>query len=357
MLLQSKSSFNTLGAALLSYLVFASPTALAAGKGLPAEVVTVKTQVLDKRIEAVGTLKANESIMLRPEQSGKITSVLFNEGDRVEKGKSLFSLDSSIYRAELQEAKAKVELSKTDFNRATSLLKKKVGSAQDRDSSRAQLKVDQAQEALAQARLDKMTLKAPFSGLTGLRKVSPGDYVTAGQDLVEITDLSSMKLDFRIPEIYLAELKKATVLEVLVDALPGQVIKGEVSAISPSADFKAHNIEVRATVPNPDGTLRPGLFAKVSLIVDRQETILIPEQAIIPKDGQFFVMRVIEGNIVEMLPVKMGQRRPGLVQIHEGLAAGDTLIVAGQIKLFPGMPITPIFVDGSQQKTSDTQGE
>jgi membrane fusion protein (multidrug efflux system) len=166
-----------------------------------------------------------------------------------------------------------------------------------------------------------------------------------------------MKLDFRIPEIYLVELKKGTVLEILVDALPGQVIKGEVSAISPSADFKAHNIEVRATVPNPDGTLRPGLFAKVSLIVDRQETILIPEQAIIPKDGQFFVMRVIEGNIVEMLPVKMGQRRPGLVQIHEGLSAGDTLIVAGQIKLFPGMPITPIFVDGSQQKPSDTQGE
>lgn len=344
---------QTLSALFVMALFSLSQTSLA--QGLPAEVIKVKSQQLDTRIEAVGNLRANESIMLRPEQSGRIVKVLFAEGERVTAGTPLFRLDSAIYSAELKEAQARVELSTTDYDRAKNLLKKRVGSAQERDSNLAQLKVNQAQQALAKARLDKMTLKAPFAGITGLRLVSPGDYVNAGQDLVEITDLSQIKVDFRVPEIYLSALKPGTEMEIEVDALPGRILKGKISAIAPSADSRAHNIEVRALLPNEEGLLRPGLFAKVALLVERQQAIVIPEQAIVPKDGQFFVMRVAEGNVVEMVPVAMGQRRPGVVQINSGLNEGDTLIIAGQIKLFPGMPVTPIFVDGSQQKP--TAGE
>ncbi len=326
-------------------------------QGLPAEVITVTSKTLDKTISAVGNLRANESIMLRPEQSGRINKILFSEGGKVEKGAPLFVLDSSIYIAELKSAQARVQLSRVDYDRAKSLLRKKVGSVQERDSTLAQLRVDQAQEALAQARLDKMTIKAPFTGYTGLRLVSPGDYVNQGENLVELTDLSTLKLDLRVPEIYLSELQPGRELEVNVDALPGNVIKGKVTAISPSSDSNAHNIEIRASIPNTDGKLRPGLFAKVSLLVDQQTTVVIPEQAIIPKDGLFFVMTVTEENKVAMAPVKMGQRRPGVVQIIEGLNNGDVLITAGQIKLFPGMPVTPIFVDGSQQKPAEKQGE
>lgn len=326
-------------------------------QGLPAEVITVSSKTLDKTISAVGNLRANESIMLRPEQSGRINKILFSEGGKVEKGTPLFVLDSSIYIAELKSAQARVQLSRVDYDRAKSLLRKKVGSAQERDSTLAQLRVDQAQEALAQARLDKMTIKAPFTGYTGLRLVSPGDYVNQGENLVQLTDLSTLKLDLRVPEIYLSELQAGRELEVNVDALPGEVIKGKVTAISPSSDSNAHNIEIRASIPNTDGKLRPGLFAKVSLLVDQQTTVVIPEQAIIPKDGLFFVMTVTEDKKVAMAPVKMGQRRPGVVQIIEGLKNGDVLITAGQIKLFPGMPVTPIFVDGSQQKPAEKQGE
>jgi len=326
-------------------------------QGLPAEVITVSSKTLDKTISAVGNLRANESIMLRPEQSGRINKILFSEGGKVEKGTPLFVLDSSIYIAELKSAQARVQLSRVDYDRAKSLLRKKVGSAQERDSTLAQLRVDQAQEALAQARLDKMTIKAPFTGYTGLRLVSPGDYVNQGESLVQLTDLSTLKLDLRVPEIYLSELQPGRELEVNVDALPGEVIKGKVTAISPSSDSNAHNIEIRASIPNTDGKLRPGLFAKVSLLVDQQTTVVIPEQAIIPKDGLFFVMTVTEDKKVAMAPVKMGQRRPGVVQIIEGLKNGDVLITAGQIKLFPGMPVTPIFVDGSQQKPAEKQGE
>ena len=326
-------------------------------QGLPAEVITVSSKTLDKTISAVGNLRANESIMLRPEQSGRINKILFSEGGKVEKGTPLFVLDSSIYIAELKSAQARVQLSRVDYDRAKSLLRKKVGSVQERDSTLAQLRVDQAQEALAQARLDKMTIKAPFTGYTGLRLVSPGDYVNQGENLVQLTDLSTLKLDLRVPEIYLSELQPGREIEVNVDALPGEVIKGKVTAISPSSDSNAHNIEIRASIPNTGGKLRPGLFAKVSLLVDQQTTVVIPEQAIIPKDGLFFVMTVTEENKVAMAPVKMGQRRPGVVQIIEGLNNGDVLITAGQIKLFPGMPVTPIFVDGSQQKPAEKQGE
>lgn len=347
-------------------IVFAVTAALlsvpAFAQGLPAEVITVSTKILDKTISAVGNLRANESIMLRPEQSGRIDEILFTEGGKVEKGTPLFILDRSIYIAELKSAQARVQLSRVDYDRAKSLLRKKVGSAQDRDSTLAQLRVDQAQEALAQAKLDKMTIKAPFTGFTGLRLVSPGDYVNQGENLVELTDISNLKLDLRVPEIYLSELQVGRELEVNVDALPGNTIKGKVTAISPSSDSNAHNIEIRASIPNTNGTLRPGLFAKISLLVDQQTTVVIPEQAIIPKDGLFFVMTVTEDHKVAMNPVKMGQRRPGVVQIIDGLKDGDILITAGQIKLFPGMPVTPIFVDGSQQQKpaaapAEKQGE
>lgn len=321
-------------------------------QGLPVEVVTVKSQVLDKKISAIGTLKANESITLRPEQSGTVENILFQEGEKVDAGTPLFKLDSSIYEAELKEAKARVQLSRTDYDRARSLLKKKVGSAQERDSTLAQLRVNQAQQALAQTRLNKMTLTAPFTGFTGLRKVGPGDYVNEGDDLVELTDLSSMKLDFRVPEIYLSELQVGRALDIRIDALPGEKISGEVFAVSPSADSRAHNIQVRATIPNPDGKLRPGLFAQVNLLVDQQTTVVVPEQAILPKDKAFFVMTVIEDK-VNLAPVTLGQRRPGIVQIISGLSEGDVLITAGQIKLFPGMPVTTIFTDGSQKANNE----
>ncbi|WP_286237234.1 efflux RND transporter periplasmic adaptor subunit [Neptuniibacter halophilus] len=336
---------------LASLSVFAVSPARA--QGLPAEVITVKSQILDRTIAAVGTLRANESIMLRPEQSGRIEKILFSEGEQVKQGDTLFQLDSAIYRAELQEARARVQLSRTDYERARSLLKKRVGSEQERDSSLAQLRVNQAQEALAQTRLDKMTIKAPFSGYTGLRLVSPGDYVNQGEDLVELTDLSRMKMNFRVPEIYLAELRPGREIRVQVDALPGEPLSGTIMAVSPSSDQNAHNIEVRATIPNTEGRLRPGLFAKAEILIEQQESVVIPEQAIVPQDGSFFVMTVEEGKVA-MNPVKLGQRRPGVVQISEGLSAGQVLITAGQIKLFPGMPVTPIFTDGSQQKPAET---
>ena len=279
---------------------------------------------------------------------GRIEKILFDEGQQVKAGAPLFTLDAAIYQAELKEAEARVHLSEIAYQRAASLLKKRVGSEQERDSTLAQLQVDQAKRALAQTRLNKMRVTAPFTGMAGLRKVSPGDYVTAGQDLVKLTDLSKMKVDFRVPEIYLADIAPNQQLDVQLDAFPGKIFTGTVYAIAPSADNRAHNIELRASIPNEEGRLRPGLFAQIRLVLASDNTsILIPEQAIIPNDGGFFVQRVAAGNTIEMVPVKLGQRRPGEVQISSGINAGDVIVTAGQLKLRPGMPVTPIFVDGT----------
>ncbi|WP_245600954.1 efflux RND transporter periplasmic adaptor subunit [Marinobacterium jannaschii] len=322
-----------------------------APQGLPAEVVHVQSQTLDKRISVVGNLRANESLKLSAEQSGRIETILFQEGQQVKAGKPLFQLDKAIYAAEMRQAQARVKLSQIAYDRATNLLQKRVGSEQSRDQAFAELEVDRAQLALASTRLEKMTVKAPFSGITGLRLVSPGDYVNPGQELVELTDISSLKVDFRVPEIYLQTLKPGSQIEVEIDAFPGQRFQGEVYAIAPGSDSRAHNIQVRARIKNTDGALRPGLFAKVELIASRDKTaLMIPEQAIIPQDSGFFVLRMKEDKTVEMAPVVLGQRRPGIVQISSGLNPGDVIVTAGQLKLFPGMPITPIYVDGSQPK-------
>ncbi len=317
-------------------------------RGLPAEVIRLQPEPLTPAIDAVGNLKANESVLIRPEQSGQIRSILFEEGQHVEAGTVLFQLDTALYDAALAQSRARVNLSQQEYQRAQRLLQRKVGSENDRDAALAQLRVNQAEASLAQTRIDKMSIRAPFAGTTGLRQVSPGDYVSTGQDLVELIDTRSLKLDFRIPEIYLPAVAPGQPVSVRVDAFPGRIFRGEIYALSPSSDARAHNLELRARISNSDGALRPGLFARIKLQGSTDDqALLVPEQAVLLQEGSFSLMKVGNGNTVEIVPVTLGQRRPGKVQILEGASAGDIIVTAGHLKLFPGMPVTPVFVDGS----------
>ncbi len=326
-------------------------------EGLPAEVVHVETKPLTQMIEAVGGLSANESIIIRPEQSGSVEKVLFTEGSSVKSGETLIVLESSLYKAQLQESKARVNLSRIAYNRADSLVKKKVGSQQDLDSSLAELQMDQAKQQVAQTQLDKMTIKAPFEGVIGLRKFSPGDYVTVGQDLVELTDINTMKVDFKVPENQLPNLRIGQEIKILVDALPGESFTGSIYAIAPSIDARSHNIAIRAKIENRDNLLRPGLFARIQIILSTDDNaIMVPEEAIIPQNESFFVMTVSDDKIA-MVPVKLGLRRNGEVNITSGLEEGQVIVTAGQIKLFPGSPVTPIFVDGTAKKPAESSAE
>ena len=323
-----------------------SLTAISPSTGTPnattVEAEKVSVGSIDRQIEAVGTLASNESVILSPEITGRITEILFEEGQEVKAGTPLIRLDDAIARAELAQIEASMILSKTNYDRAETLLKEKSGTARARDEALSKLRADQAGVALAKAKLEKNTLSAPFDATIGLRNVSIGDYVNPGQQLVNLEDIKMLKVDFRMPEIYLDALKTGQKIEVKIDAFAGQVFTGEVYAIDPRVDVNGRTVVLRARLPNEGGVLRPGLFARVNLLVSRNETaLLIPEQALIPQGTDRFVYRVVDGKAA-MTKVKTGQRRTGQVEVLEGLTADDVIVTAGQMKLRPDMAVNTI---------------
>ncbi|HZD25322.1 MAG TPA: efflux RND transporter periplasmic adaptor subunit [Alphaproteobacteria bacterium] len=307
--------------------------------GTPVEAAPVEVSTVRETITVIGSLRSNESVIVRPEITGRITEIHFEEGQRVKQGDLLFSLDRDVLEASLREARASLAASRRDYERADELLKKGAGTARQRDDALGKLEIDQARLALAQARLERTRITAPFGGIVGLRQVSIGDYVSPGQDLVNLENIDPIKVEFRVPEVYLRLLKVGMKLTVTVDALPGETFEGEVYAIDPRFDAAGRSVALRATIPNPDSRLRPGLFARVEMIAaERPQAILIPEQAIMPRGEQQFVYRVIDGK-AEMTRVTLGIRRRGQVEVTDGLSPGDVVVSAGHQKLREGTPV------------------
>lgn len=312
------------------------------GMAMPVEAQPVQAQGVRQEIIAVGSLLSNESVVLSPEIAGRIVKVQFREGRPVEAGTPLFLLDDSVHRAELEQAKAALSLSQRNHERATELFERKLISARERDEAAARLDVDRATVALAEARLAKTRIVAPFDGVVGLRTVSPGDYVQPGQALAPLEQIRVLKADFRLAEAALSSIAVGQTLNLEVDAYPGQIFPGTVYAIDPRLAEETRSIGVRARVPNDKGLLRPGLFARVRLVVaERPNALLVPEQAIVPQGDKLFVY-VIEDGKAAIRPVRVGLRQAGQAEIVEGLQAGDIVITAGMQKIGPGSPVTPI---------------
>lgn len=318
----------------------AAPARRAGGGGIPVEAARVRIEAVLDEVTAVGTLRSNESVILRPEIAGRIAAIDFAEGEPVEQGRALVSLDDSTHQAELADAKATLNLAERTFKRLDELYGKGSTTARERDEALAKLESARAALQLSQARLDKTDVTAPFSGILGLRRVSPGDYVTPGQDLVNLEDIDPLKVDFRIPERYLSSLSDGQEIRVRVDAFPDRAFTGKVYAIDPQIDPAGRSIAIRARIDNPERVLRPGLFARVRLIVDqRPRAMVVPEQAIVPRGEERYVFRVVDGKAA-LTRVRVGQRRAGDVEIVDGLSAEDTVITAGQLKLRDGVPVT-----------------
>ncbi|KPJ94165.1 MAG: hypothetical protein AMJ53_05850 [Gammaproteobacteria bacterium SG8_11] len=309
---------------------------------MPVEVAKVIQGTVNVDISAVGTLQANESVVIRPQISGRIETIHFDEGQNVQKGAVLFSLDASEYRAQVAESEATVKLAQVKFNRSKDLLKKNLSSQQQFDEDSAKLDEANAQLALYKDRLAKTVIRAPFSGVSGLRKVSPGDVVQPGQELVHLEDIHLLKLDFRAPEIYLPDLRTGLEVNVVTDAFPNETFAGKVYAIAPRVDEASRSVLLRARITNDRGMLRPGMFAKVQLrLASRENALLIPEEALWPVGKDMFVYIVVDGKAV-MSKVKVGKRLKGQVEILEGLSKGDTVVTAGQMKLRSEAPVMPV---------------
>ena len=312
----------------------------AKGGGVPVKVGTVRTGTISEEASAVGTLLANESVMIRPERDGRISAIHFTEGQAVRKGETLVSLDTAEIEAQLAAVTSELTLNRSRFKRAQELQEKKFISAQALDDAREALNQSAARQAEVRARLEKSTVVAPFEGVAGLRQVSPGAYVKAGQDVARLEGIGTLKLDFRLPELYLGRIRPKQDVVVRVDAYADEIFRGEIYAIEPAVEESSRTVLLRARVPNPAVRLKPGMFARVALVLEtRENALIIPEQALVPQGKERYVYRLADGKAV-MERVDVGLRRPGEVEVRKGLTAGQTIIVDGQLRLRDGAPVT-----------------
>lgn len=313
---------------------------------LPVKAVPVIQDTIIAELGALGTLRSDEAILIRPEIAGRVQTIHFQESQLVNKGEPLITLDQAEHKANLDRSTAQLRLEQISFERVRDLYNKQLTSRQNLDEAQAKLDAARADQAVDQARLEKTVIRAPFPGVVGLRQVSVGAYVSPGQDLAALGSIGSIKLDFQVPEIYLAKLRNGQPLTIQVDAYPDRVFPGSVYAIDPALDAETRTLRLRARLPNPDSLLRPGMFARVALILEKREkALLVPEQAIVPQGQRTFVFRVVDGKAV-LTPVTLGQRRPGQVEILEGVKANELIVTDGQIKLRDGIPVSVLPANG-----------
>ena len=309
------------------------------------EVITVEAQPVSidtvlATIQAVGSLRPNEAVVVSPETAGRIARLHFDEGDAIEAGAVLVELDAAILRAELDKAQSDLTLAEANRQRAMTLASQGTGTLRARDEAIAAHKAAQANVVLAEAWLEKATIAAPLSGMIGMRSVSVGAYVSPGDRIVELVDIDPIKVDFRVPELVLSSLRVGQSIHVTVDAFPGEAFDGEVYVIDPIVDANGRAVRLSARVPNPDGRLSPGLFARVQIVAGRRENaVLVPESAVFAEDQTRYVYRVVDGRAVRT-KVELGQRRPGEVEVLSGLDHEALVITAGQQQIRDGSPVT-----------------
>jgi membrane fusion protein (multidrug efflux system) len=310
--------------------------------GWPAPVVeAVEAQKRDVNLQvsALGTLQADQAITVRPEITGIVTRIDFEDGERVEKGDLIITLDDTALTARLMQAEARLTLTRANYQRAEQLLKQGSGTARARDEALNDFKSAEAEVAAAETALHKATITAPFSGIIGLRQVSLGEYVTAGQAITTLADVDNLRIDFRVSEVFLTEVGKGQEVNVVFDALPEQDYTGVISALDPVVSVEGRALSVRAIIRNVDGKLRPGLFGRVEIVTDTRRSIMLPEAAIVTTPtGDRAVFIVVDGH-AKMNPVTIGTRVPGEVEILAGVEDGDTVIVSGQLKVQNGAPV------------------
>lgn len=313
-------------------------------------VVTAAAAVrpLGLEIEAVGTARANESVDVTSKATNVVTAIRFREGALVKKGDVLVELDSAEARAELEEAEATLAESQNQFDRSRDLFAQQALSVAQLDLIEATLKGNRARVSAAKARLADTVIRASFDGRTGFRQVSVGSLVNPGTVITTLDDTSIINLDFTVPEIYLYAVERGLKVAAQTAGLPGREFEGVVSNLGSRVDPVTRSITVRAEIPNKEGVLRPGMFMTVKLFGEPEPTLLVPEAAIVPEQGKTFVFVVRDGT-VELREVRIGKRRPGVVEIVDGLREHEHVIVEGTQKVRDGSRVRERLQDAADR--------
>ena len=300
----------------------------AGAAAIPVITQPARVEPMGIEIEAVGTTQANESVDVTSKASNTVTAIRFREGDEVERGAVLVEMDAAQVRAALAEAEAALTRSKSAFDRSRDLQSRQALSVADLEQVEADLKADEARVAAARSRLDDTVIRAAFHGRTGFRHVSVGSFVSPGTLITTLDDTSVIKLDFTVPEIYLFVLARGLVVKASATGLPDRTFTGAITNMDSRVDPVTRSVTVRAELANPDGLLRQGMFMTVSLQGEVSPTLLVPEEALVPERGKAYVF-VVRDNVVERREVKTGKRKPGYVEIVDGVHEHERVVVDG----------------------------
>jgi len=318
---------------------------------MPKPVISVTTseakqETWDTTVPAVGTLHAHNGVDVTTSVAGQVQKILFKSGQTVEAGQTLVTLDSEILKANRDAAAANEQLAEANYNRVSSLKQGSVVSQARIDENLFSMQAEKARVASLDAEIAKKTITAPFAGELGIRQVDLGEYLQPGAAIVNLQDLTNLRVQFAVGQRDIREVVPGRTIHVTSDAAPGKVFAGEITSLEPQVDSATGLIQVEGSLPNPDGVLRPGMFVSVEVnLADQRDVVVIPDSAVSYNLYGNFVYVVepptdgAEHPTVKRVVVEPGDRRDGNVVIRSGVSAGETVVTSGQLKLSPGMQI------------------
>ncbi|HBX38282.1 MAG TPA: efflux transporter periplasmic adaptor subunit [Pseudohongiella sp.] len=347
--------FFLLAVSALTYGVFAKlqsdpaaggPPGMGRGPGGPGgmaapsvTVAIVETGVFVDQVESVGTAQANESLSITPKVSDIVTGIYFEDGDFVERGDVLVELTNSAETARLSEAQTALDDARRQRDRMEQLSSDNLVSRLDLDNALSQVETAQARLEGVVANMRDRVIVAPFSGVLGFRNISEGAMVSPNTEITTLDDISTIKLDFNVSESFLAQLESGLQVTAHSIVYPNRSFVGDVEVIGSRVDVVTRSVPVRAVIDNPDGALRPGMLLTVGLMLNERETIVIPEQSVVPAQGRQYVYVVDEEELARRVEVQLGARRPGVVEVLSGLVPGQRVVAEGVAQVRPNQRV------------------
>lgn len=308
-------------------------------KGVTVEVEYVRKASLTKRITTVGTLTANQIVTVKPQVSGLISEIKVQGGSEVIENQPIMQIDDRQFKSNLKEEEAKFILAKAIHDRASKLLEKKFGPVKSYDEALANLKAAESRVEIATKRVEDSLIKAPFEGIISLNTISIGTPVNEQTELFTIVDVDPMKLDFRVPAEYLKYISVGQTVNIVIDGFEDEPFAGTIEAIDAKVDPHAHSIAVRANLRNEKRILKPGLFARVELVVgSKDDALIVPLEAVESSGDEEYVFKVFKG-VAYRFPVTTGIQEGDNIQIVRGVAEGEPVVTVGNNRIRDGIPV------------------
>jgi len=329
-------SLLTIGALTLFFSACNNQDESKKAQAKPVVVLKAYTVALNDQVQALGTAQANESIAITAKLAGRLDEIRFTDGQQVKKGDVIVRLDQDEERAQLAAAVAQLAEHRREIKRLETLLAKKAAATRDLDERKTMASITASSIREIKARISELTLRAPFDGKLGIRRVSPGALVQPGQVITTLDSINPIKLDFSIPSTMLQGLKVGDRIEATADALGERPFSGSVSATDSRVDPLTRSILMRAIIDNSEGHLIPGMLMRVTLQANERQALVVPEEAITQKQDKHYLTLVDTESKAEIRPVVIGARQHGVVEIVSGLKAGELVVVRGMSFVKPG---------------------